>query len=54
MLKGIFCIIVLLLLCSSCVSRSITTDAGFDTAGNSGKVTTTKTVWIWDKDFKNP
>ncbi|MFA7257689.1 MAG: hypothetical protein WC047_08960 [Kiritimatiellales bacterium] len=54
MLKDILFMAAVLLLFSSCVSRSITTDAGFDTAGRAGKVTTTKTVWFWDKDFENP
>lgn len=54
MLKGIFCITVLMLLCSSCVSRTITKEVGLN-SGEPGKtVQDTKLIWIWDKDFSKP
>lgn len=46
---------VLLLLCSSCVSRTIYKEPGLRGANASGKGSTEKKiVWFWDKDFRNP
>ena len=45
---------LLLLLCSACVSRTISEPVGLN-SGETGKtVKTTKLVWIWDKDYNNP
>jgi hypothetical protein len=49
--KKLFYLIILLLLCSSCVSRTINKEPGL-TGGNEAKGQyETKLVWFWDKDF---
>lgn len=53
-LKGVFGLAVLLLLCCSCVSRTITEPTGLNEGGRPNTVKKTKLIWIWDKDFKNP
>jgi hypothetical protein len=45
---------LLLLLCSSCVSRTISEPVGLNSGEKGKTIKKTKTVWIWDKDFKNP
>lgn len=52
--KNIFWLAVLLLLCSACVSRTISEPVGPDDPGKSGVVKETKLIWIWDKEFYNP
>jgi hypothetical protein len=49
MIKKLILTAVLLLLCSSCVSRTTIKESGLNgkAAGNSE----TKLVWFWDKDF---
>lgn len=48
MLKKLFYLSVLLLLCSSCVSRTTIKEPGLK--GEASK-SETKLIWIWDKDF---
>ncbi len=48
MLKKLFYLSVLLLLCSSCVSRTTLKEPGLK--GEASK-SETKLVWFWDKDF---
>lgn len=50
-LKNIFCLAILLLLCSACVSRTISEPVGPD---EDNTVKETKLIWIWDKEFHNP
>jgi hypothetical protein len=48
MLKKLFILTATLLLCSSCVSRTLNKEPGLrGTAANSE----TKIIWFWDKDF---
>jgi len=51
MFKKLFYLITVLLLCSSCVSRTTIKEPGLkgSTAGKSNSET--KIVWFWDKDF---
>jgi hypothetical protein len=51
MIKKFIFTAVLLLLCSSCVSRTTIKEPGLkdDTAGKG--IRETKLVWFWDKDF---
>ena len=52
MIHKLFCLIAVLLLCSSCVSRTLTKEPGLKGADAVGKAnTTTEIVWFWDKDF---
>ena len=54
MIKKFIFAVLFLLLCSSCVSRTISESAGLN-SGETGKtIKTTKTIWIWDKDYNNP
>jgi len=48
MLKKLFYLSVLLLLCSSCVSRTTIKEPGLK--GEASK-SETKLIWFWDKDF---
>lgn len=51
MLKKLFYVTTALLLCSSCVSRTINKEPGL-TGENARKTDQeTKIVWFWDKDF---
>jgi hypothetical protein len=44
--------IIVLLLCSSCVSRTTYKEPGLKGAATGGKnAGETKIIWIWDKDF---
>lgn len=52
-LKSFFCLTILLLLCCSCVSRTISEPVGPDEDGRA-TVKETKLIWIWDKEFNNP
>jgi hypothetical protein len=50
MLKKLLYLTAVLLLCSSCVSRTTIKEPGLK--GTSGKASSeTKLVWFWDKDF---
>ncbi|MFA6172702.1 MAG: hypothetical protein WC334_11535 [Kiritimatiellales bacterium] len=52
MLKNIFCLITVLLLCCSCVSRTTIKEPGLKGDNAAGKVNSEKKlVWFWDKDF---
>jgi hypothetical protein len=53
MLKKLLYLTSVLLLCSSCVSRTTIKEPGLKGGGNaSGKANSeTKLVWFWDKDF---
>jgi hypothetical protein len=52
MLRKLFYLIVVLLLCSSCVSRTTYKEPGLKGNTASGKnAGETKIVWFWDKDF---
>jgi len=48
------CLLMLLLLCVGCVSRTITEPSGLTEAGRPNTVKKTKLIWIWDKEFHNP
>ena len=52
MFKKLLYLIALLMLCSSCVSRTTYKEPGLkgDTASGKGKGET-KLIWFWDKDF---
>jgi len=49
MFKKLFYLTVVLLLCSSCVSRTTIKEPGLKDAGKSNSET--KLIWFWDKDF---
>jgi len=51
MVKKLFFVVIGILLCSSCVSRTINKEPGLIGADANKKNTETKLVWIWDKDF---
>jgi len=52
MLKKTVFAAVLLMLCSSCVSRTTIKEPGLKGANAAGKANSeTKIVWFWDKDF---
>ena len=52
MFKKLFYLIAILLLCSSCVSRTTIKEPGLKGDNASGKANSeTKLVWFWDKDF---
>jgi hypothetical protein len=51
--KFIFAVLVLLL-CSACVSRTITEPVGLNSGEKGNTVKKTKIIWIWDKEYKNP
>jgi len=51
MIKKLFYLIPVLLLCSSCVSRTTLKEQGLKGGGAGKSVSETKTVWFWDKDF---
>lgn len=52
MAKKMFCLTAVLLLCSSCVSRTTIKEPGLKGSQAAGKVNSeTKIVWFWDKDF---
>jgi len=52
MLRKLVYLIVVLLLCSSCVSRTTYKEPGLKGNTASGKnAGETKIIWIWDKDF---
>jgi hypothetical protein len=55
MLKNLFYLTVVLLTCSSCVSRTTYKETGLKADNPSGKPTSEKElIWIWDKEFKQP
>lgn len=49
MLKKLFYLSALLLLCSSCVSRTVYKEPGL--RGHAGQVTEKKIIWFWDKEY---
>ena len=52
MFRKLVYLIVVLLLCSSCVSRTTYKEPGLKGNTESGKnAGETKIVWFWDKDF---
>lgn len=51
MIKKLITVAVLLLLCCSCVSRTIIKEPGLNGAGSAATKGETKLVWFWDKDF---
>ena len=52
MFRKFFYLITVLLLCSSCVSRTTTKEPGLKGDNATGKANSqTKLVWFWDKDF---
>ena len=52
MIKKLFYLIAVLLLCSSCVSRTTIKEPGLKGGNASGKpASETKLIWFWDKDF---
>jgi hypothetical protein len=51
MIKKFIFASVLLLLCSSCVSRTIVKEPGLKGAGSAASKGETKIIWFWDKDF---
>lgn len=51
MIKKLIVAAVLLLLCSSCVSRTVFKESGLQGAGSSATKGETHLVWFWDKDF---
>jgi hypothetical protein len=52
MVKKLLYLTAVLLLCSSCVSRTTVKEPGLRGRNASGKVNSeTKLVWFWDKDF---
>ncbi len=50
MLKKLLFLTVVLMLCSSCVSRTTIKEPGLKDAGNKSN-SETKLIWFWDKDF---
>jgi hypothetical protein len=53
-LKCVFYLSVLMLFCSSCVSRTISEPTGLNEDGRPDPVKETKLIWIWEKEFRNP
>jgi hypothetical protein len=52
MVKKLFYLTAVLLLCSSCVSRTTIKEPGLKGSNAAGKANSeTKLVWFWDKDF---
>jgi len=51
MLRKLFYLIVVLLLCSSCVSRTTIKEPGLKGDASGKGIGETKIVWFWDKDF---
>ncbi len=52
MFRKLVCLITVLLLCSSCVSRTTYKEPGLKGDASSGKNKgESKIVWFWDKDF---
>lgn len=51
MVKKFIFAAVLLLLCSSCVSRTTIKEPGLKGSGSAGSIGETKLIWFWDKDF---
>lgn len=51
MIKKLIAAAVLLLLCSSCVSRTVIKDPGLQGTGSPASKGETHLVWFWDKDF---
>ena len=52
MFRKLFYLVAVLLLCSSCVSRTTIKEPGLKGDNAAGKAnSTTKLVWFWDKDF---
>lgn len=54
MIKKFIFAVLLILLCSSCVSRTISEPVGLNSGKTGNTIQKTKIVWIWDKDFSNP
>jgi hypothetical protein len=55
MLKNLFYLTVVILLCSSCVSRTTYKQSSLKGSNPSGKpVAEKKLIWIWDKDYSKP
>jgi len=55
-LKNAFSLAAILMLCCSCVSRTITrtptiSEAGKGKANENGKIIEKKIVWFWEDDF---
>lgn len=50
MFRKLFYLITVLLLCSSCVSRTTIKEPGLKGEAGKGKGET-KIIWFWDKDF---
>ena len=51
MFKKLFYLMAVLLLCSSCVSRTTYKEKGLKGESSSKPVGETKIIWFWDKDF---
>jgi hypothetical protein len=50
LLKCIIVLMVILIVCSGCVSRTIRSETG---SGAKGTITERRIIWIWEKEYRN-
>ncbi len=50
LLKCIIVLMVILMVCSGCVSRTIRSDTG---GGGKGTITEKSLIWIWEKEYRD-